>query len=402
MQLVETLQKKGAMRPRPFDDAEYARRLEVVKERMAAEGLDVLLCSNTASIGYLTGYDVTMPSGYSVLIVAADGTTTLHCSEIEGAAMLDSGKVDNIEVFDWFKAQSTGADLARILQDHGLGGGRIGVEMGFAETFSIGAFDTKSYLALADALPSAEFVDSTLLVMAVREIKTAAEIEHLKTAGTYTGAGLRAGVDAVAADVQDNVIAAAAFHGSLAAGSELMSIDPMVISGPRTGFMPHAVFRREVPGVDEPVYFELTGTHYRYNVPSMRTAVTGKPSAQVQAMADASMNTVRFLIENIKPGVSCDELAQEAGKQLYVVDGLYFHGSFGYSIGMGFQPHWTEAPLYIAVGSDRVLEEGMCFHLPICILVPGERGLGFSECITVTADGCELLTPMERFELAIR
>ena len=72
MDLLQTIREKGVSRPRPFDDAEYARRFKAVIERMAADGLDALICCNTASIGYLTGYDVTMPSGYSVLIVGAD------------------------------------------------------------------------------------------------------------------------------------------------------------------------------------------------------------------------------------------------------------------------------------------------------------------------------------------
>jgi Xaa-Pro aminopeptidase len=403
MNPVEMIKQKGVvMRPRPFDDAEYARRLDQVKERMAAEGLDVLICSNTANIGYLTGYDVTMPSCYSVLIVEADGTTTFHSPTNEAITMLDSGKVDHLEIFDWFEAQSTGHDLVRILQEKGIGDKRIGLEMGNPEVYSIGAFDTKSFLALQEGLPKAEFVEATLLVLGVREIKTEAELEYMRIAGTYTWAGLKAGIDTVGAGVPDNVVAAAAFNGALSAGSELMSIDPMVISGSRTGYFPHVVFRRDAPEAGEPVYFEMTGTHNRYNAPSMRTACTGKPSAEVQSMADASINMLRFLVENIKPGKSCDELARETQALGVGGDDVYFHGGYGYSIGMGFQPSWCEAPLYIAVDSDRTLEKGMCFHLVELLHIPGGRGVGFSESVTVTDTGCEVLTPMEGLELAVK
>ncbi len=79
------------------------------------------------------------------------------------------------------------------------------------------------------------------------------------------------------------------------------------------------------------------------------------------------------------------------------------HGGYGYSIGMSFQPTWTENPHYIAVGSETVLEPGMAFHLPCNAWVPAAKyGIGFSESIAVTADGCETLTPGTDRELAIR
>src|SRR5690242_6492741 len=41
----------------PFEMAEFARRLAVTKERMAAAGLDVLIVCDPANMNYLTGYD---------------------------------------------------------------------------------------------------------------------------------------------------------------------------------------------------------------------------------------------------------------------------------------------------------------------------------------------------------
>ena len=41
----------------PFEQAEYADRLRRVRERMAGQGLDVLIVSDPANMAYLTGYD---------------------------------------------------------------------------------------------------------------------------------------------------------------------------------------------------------------------------------------------------------------------------------------------------------------------------------------------------------
>ena len=41
----------------PFDDAEFARRLAAVKQRMSDRGIDLLLIADPANMNYLTGYD---------------------------------------------------------------------------------------------------------------------------------------------------------------------------------------------------------------------------------------------------------------------------------------------------------------------------------------------------------
>jgi Xaa-Pro dipeptidase len=401
VKLVDELMREPREPALAFTRDEYARRLHRARQAMAAEGIDVLLVTNTSNIGYLTGYDTTMPSGYTVLIVPESGDMTLHCSELEAPCMLLNGLVTDIEVFYWYEAQDTGSDLARVLNEHGCDGKRIGLEMGFAETFASGAFDTKSYLILAQELPRAEFVDATLLVLEVRLVKVPEELEYMRTAGTYGWAGLQAGLDAVTEGVTDSQIAAAAHQAILGAGSELMSIDPMVITGDRTGYMPHIAHRRVPMERGDTAYFEFTGTHNRYNAPSMRSAVVGPPSDQVKRLSEVAIETLELLLRHTAPGRTGDDVARDVKGPLDANPDVFFHGGYGYSIGMGFQPTWTENPVYIAEGAERELQPGMTFHLPICIWVPNGAGIGFSESIVVTESGCEPLTPNKALELRV-
>jgi Xaa-Pro dipeptidase len=402
VKLVDELKRNTREPALAFSRDEYARRLTRTRELMAEQGIDVLLCTNTSNIGYLTGYDTTMPSGYTVLIVPTSGDMTLHCSELEAPCMLLNGLVTDIEVFYWYEAQDTGSDLARVLNEHGHGGKRIGLEMGYPETFASGAFDTKSYITLTKDLPSGtEFVDATLLVLEVRLVKTAQELDYMRTAGTYTWAGLRGALDAVGEGVTDSEIAAAAHHAILGAGSELMSIDPMVITGDRTGYMPHIAHRRVPMKRGDAAYFEFTGSHNRYNAPSMRSAVVGPPSDEVKRLTEVAIETLELLLEHAGPGRTGHDVAQDVRGPLDANPDIFFHGGYGYSIGMGFQPTWTENPVYIAEGADRELVPGMCFHLPICIWIPNGQGIGFSESITITESGCEPLTPNLELELRV-
>lgn len=401
MKLIEELTREPIPSRLAFLPSEYDDRLRRVRANMQAAGMEVLLVSSTPSLGYLTGYDTTMPPGYTVGIVSLEGEVTLHCSELEAPCALLEGTIRDIEVFYWYEAQDTASDLARVLQERGHGQKRIGIEMGNAETFASGAMDVRSYLRLTDLLPEATFTDGTEIVLEARIRKSPAELAYMRKAGELTYAGLMASIDAVAEGRSENEVVAAGYAAMVGGGSELMSIDPMIMSGWRTGWMPHIAYKREVLEQGDPVYLEYSAAYRRYNAPSMRSAVVGQPSDGLRRLADASIATLNLLIDNIKPGRSGHDVARVAKRGLQSVPEAYFHGGFAYSIGMGFQPSWTENPMYVAEGVDRELEAGMTFHLPICIWVPRRYGIGFSESVVVSESGCELLTPGLRRELAI-
>jgi Xaa-Pro dipeptidase len=402
MKLVEELVKEPIPSRLAFPEREYEDRLRRVRKNMANADIEVLLISSTPSLGYLTGYDTTMSPGYTVAIVPLEGDITLHCSELEAPCALLESTMRDIEVFYWYEAKDTGTDLARVLQERGHGTRRIGLEAGNAETFASGAFDVRSYWRLKELLPDATFHDATEVVLEARIRKSPAELEYMRKAGEYTFAGLMASIDAVAEGRTENEVVAAGYQAMVSAGSELMSIDPMIMSGWRTGWMPHIAYKRERLQAGDPVYLEYSGSHRRYNAPSMRSAVVGEPSDGIRRLADASIATVGLLVENIRPGRTGHDVAQEAKKGLASVPEAFFHGGFAYSIGMGFQPSWTENPMYVADGIEREFEPGMTFHLPMCIWVPRQYGIGFSESVVVTETGCELLTPGGRRDLAVR
>ena len=404
MDLVEILSASPLPKELAFSEAEYAGRLARIQARMAENGIDVLIISSTPNLGYLTGYDCTMSCGYTMGILETTGDVALHASELEAPCALLFSTIRDIKQFYWYESEGTAAQLGQILLDRGADNKRIGLEMGNPETFASGAFDTESYIDLVTALPDASFVNATTLVLDVRMIKSAPEITYMKKAGALTGIGLKATLDVIAEGKTDNEIVAAGYGAMIAAGSELMSIDPMCTTGPRTGYMPHIPYKRVKLEQGHPIYLEYSGCYERYNAPGMRSACIGEPSDNLRRLSDASIATLELLLENIKPGRTGDDVAQIAKHGFdNAPEGVYFHGGYGYSIGMGFQPTWTENPRYIAEGSEIVLEPGMTFHLPICTWVPADKiGIGFSESIAVTETGCETLTSSGERGLAIR
>jgi Xaa-Pro aminopeptidase len=75
------------------------------------------------------------------------------------------------------------------------------------------------------------------------------------------------------------------------------------------------------------------------------------------------------------------------------MDTAYFHGLFGYSVGIGFPPGWYETLGFdIRADNERDLEAGMVFHVPVSLRLPGQFGVNQSQTVLITETGVDPLT----------
>lgn len=391
--LYESLLGQDFPQELAFPKETYAGRIEATRTAMTSEGLDALVVVHNANQAYLTGYDSHMSPSYAVTVVPADGPLILHCAELETPPALLHSVVDDIRIFDWTRARTTAEDLADVLREIGVAGGRIGIELRNDENFTMGAYDAASWLTLRRELPEAEMVDATHIILDQRLLKTPEELDLMRKAGEFGWAGISAAIEATHAGCSENEIAGAAYNGATAAGSELMSIDPMLMTGRHTGFVPHLPYRRRTVNEGDMVYLEMTGTFWRYNAPCMRSWVVGRASERQERLADAAIDVLETLMAEARPGRTGHDVAAVAAGRWKQVPGVHFHGGYGYAVGMCVQPSWCEQAVYLAEGADRELEPGMTFHLPIICCYPGELGVGFSETVVITETGAEVLGP---------
>ncbi len=78
-----------------------------------------------------------------------------------------------------------------------------------------------------------------------------------------------------------------------------------------------------------------------------------------------------------------------------IKDIIHFHYYFAYSVGIAFPPTWLESEAFgIKLDNHRPLEEGMVFHFPMTLRIKGEFGIGQSQTVIVTRDGCEVLSTL--------
>ncbi|HLV16352.1 MAG TPA: Xaa-Pro peptidase family protein, partial [Pseudomonas sp.] len=234
--------------------------------------------------------------------------------------------------------------------------------------------------------------DGGALLDAIRIVKTPAELDCLRESARITAAGLAAAEAVIAPGVTDNDIAAEGSRALLAAGSEFMSLQPIVTSGQRISII-HVNHKRRVIERGDPVFLEFGASFQRYTAPMMRTAVAGRATPQMQALRDVCREMFEALTAAMRPGNRFDDAARAAETVLAPhAERVFFSGVFGYAVGAQFPPSWVEGTGYIARGQAREFAEDMVFHLPLCLRRPGQWGIGLSDTVRITDGGAVPLT----------
>ena len=363
---------------------------------MAAQKIDVLLVHGVVDLCYLSGYQTLWPDAYACLVVPLEAPPFMQVGEVEASCAVLHGDIGDLVLLDWVGADAAPEQLANLLRARGFANSNIGVQAGRIEFGNRGPVDARLMDVLRSKLDTANFIDATYLMFDVRVVKSPAELSHMREAARISVTGMEAGVAAVEAGKSENDIAAVAAQVMIDAGSEFFSIDPIVNAGYRTGYF-HTTFKRHPICAGDAVQLEFGGCFHRYTSPQMRTVIVGKPSDLQQRVIDAELAAMDTLYNAVRAGRSTLDVAAEVSSVIGKLDReIYRSGHFGYSVGLGFPPTWTDGPAYLSDGRDIELKSGMTFHTPFSFRVPKQFVIGTSETIAVTDDGVEILTSKER------
>ncbi|HEY9118611.1 MAG TPA: Xaa-Pro peptidase family protein [Marinobacter sp.] len=378
----KTLARELRGRECPFPQAEYDRRLDGLRARMAADGVGALLLTDPSDLFYLTGYSTFEVSVHVALVVTA-GSLTLQVPSIETGPAMITTRVDNVIGYRWEGIGDVLEPLAQALDGHGT---MVGID------YWHGSLRQGVVESLKQRLPETRFVDASGMLKSLRIVKSAAEIDYLRQSARITGEGIEAAATAIQPGMTDNEIAAVGAEALLAGGSEFMSMQPIVTVGQRSSVI-HTNHKRCTVQEGDAVFLEFGAVWQRYTAPMMRTVVAGQPSARMRTVFDGCRRVVDALQAAMIPGRTFDSAARAAEEAMApLADEVFFSGVFGYTVGAQFPPSWVEGSGFIARGESAEFVQGMVFHLPICLRIPGQWGIGCSDTVLVGESGAEPLT----------
>lgn len=364
-----------------FPEEQLQERQQALLRTMEGIGLDAMLITSPAEIYWLTGYSTFEVSVHTALLFTPD-RLVIQVPSIETGPAVACTRVDDIRGYRWESMDDVVAPLADALE----GVRKLGLDA-WQASLRPGILD-----GIRAARPGLRIADAAGLLAGLRIVKSPAEIACLEESARMTEAGMRAAVAAVRPGTTDSAVAAAAAQALHAAGSEFMSMQPIVTTGRRSSVI-HMNHKRVEIAPGDPVFVELGSAFNRYTAPMMQTVIAGPPTERMRAVFDICRRVHDALCDTMKPGRTFGEAARAARSAMAPIESDVFHsGVFAYAVGAQFPPSWVEGTGYVADGVEREFEPDMVFHLPICLRLPGAWGIGCSDTVRVTENGAVPLT----------
>jgi Xaa-Pro aminopeptidase len=369
-----------------FGEAEHRGRLAAARRVLREAGLAGAIVVAPEHIFYLSGYDswVSVNSPQALILGTGDDEPTLVMRNVDLPLAYETTWVRDIRSYHLHR-DDVPALIARVLDEKGIGGGRIAIEtQTYALTHALG-------LALAQAVAPAELVDATELLGEIRVIKSAREMDYLREAARFANAGLAAARRAAKPGMTEIALSAEIESAIRKAGSDYWSIPVELASGPRTPGG-HATARERVLADGDLIHLEFAGVSRRYHAAAIHTFALGDPGERGREIYRLGLESLAAGIAATRIGAPVSAIEEASLEPLRKV-GLEHAATmrFGYGIGIAYPPIWLET-LQISRGFQRKLAANMVFVLHSCIELPDE-GIGVIQGGTyaLTDWGLELL-----------
>lgn len=375
-----------------FDRGEFADRIARARAALMRDNLAAILLFSQESHYYLTGFDTTGFVFFQCLVLTADDRPPVLLTrrpDLEQARRTST--IEDIRL--WYDAE--GADpsqeLQAILEEHGLRGARVGIELR-----SFGLTADKYELVRRRLDGWCNLVDASNLVRALRVVKSPAEIGYVRRAAELADDALVAMLDAAKPGAFEGVIAGAGSKVIFDGGGDPPPSGPVLGSGDRALLVRSATGFRHLDPVDQ-LTLEFAASYRHYCACLMRTVAIGKPDERQRAMFEVTRDALQAMTEAARPGRPLGEI-DDAHRRAYDAAGYgrFRMAACGYSLGASYRPTWMDVPPMLYSGNPMPAAPGMVLFLH-AILIDAERNLAMSagHTIAITETGREALSRLQ-------
>ncbi|HAQ22413.1 MAG TPA: peptidase M24 family protein [Acidimicrobiaceae bacterium] len=363
----------------------FEERLVLARNRMAVDGVDVLLLSAGADLPYFCGYEAMPLERLTMLVVPREGQATLVVPHLEAPRV-----VERPDVFD-LATWRDGEDPIGLVIDR-LPGGWNGKLVAAIGDQTWGGF----VVDLLNARPGLSFTRASKVTAPIRMVKDEAEVKALRSAA--------AAVDRILSEVQagevplvgrtEVEVAAQIGRRILDEGHSRINF-VIVASGPNAASPHHEPSEREIR-FGESVLFDIGGTMpgpggVGYCSDITRCVHLGEPQTEFADAYEVLRASQAAGVMAATIGTPCEEVDAVSRRVLEEAGyGRYFVHRLGH--GIGVEAH--EQPNLVA-GNNLPLDLGHVFSVEPGIYVPDRWGMRLEDIVVATADGPD---PLNRIE----
>ncbi len=376
-----------------FAPSEFAARRARLSAALAGMRLDGILLFSQSSMYWLTGYDSFGFCFFQCLYVGADGGTALLTRSADLRQARRTSDIADVRVWRDGAGAEPARDLARLLDDRGLGGRRLGVEFG---AHGLPYADGLRLAAALDGLVHTE--DATALVPALRVTKSEAEIANVRRAAALSDAADRAAVDLLAPGADEGAILAAQ-HAAIFGGGGEEPGNAFIIGSGGDALLCRSKAGRRRLDADDQITLEFAGAYRHYHAAIMRTHVVGRPKPLHAAYHAAAGEALAACEAELRPGRTAGDVFA-AHARVLDAHGLGAHrlNACGYSLGATFAPSWMDAPMFYDANPFVIPENGVFFLHMILMDSDSETAMCLGRTSLV---GARFAEPLNAADLAL-
>ena len=354
-----------------FSTAEYALRLQKLRQLMVHQQLDAVLLTSIHNIHYYSDFLYCAFGRPYGCLITQDKINTISANIDGGQPWRRSVSDANYIYTDWRQD-----NFFRCVQQLTKGlTGTIGIEFDH--------ISVERLHKLQHALPNLRTSDCSGTIMQLRMIKSAEEIAHITKATAIADLGGAACVEAIAEQVPEHEVALHATQTMVREiakqfpHSELMDTWTWFQSGINTDGAHNPVTTRKIQKGDilSLNCFPMIAGYY---VALERTLFFDHVDATSLKIWQVNCAVHRAGLELLKPGVRCCDVAQTLNK-IYAEHDLLHYRSFGYGHSFGVLSHYygREAGLELREDIDTILQPNMVVSMEPMLRIPdGEKGAG--------------------------
>ncbi len=371
-----------------FSADEMSRRLNRLRQHMAAERIDHVLFTSYHNVNYYSDFlycSFGRPYG---LVVAQDKAITISAN-IDGGQPWRRSFGDNVIYTDWQRD-----NFFRTVRQEIVDGGTVGVEHDH--------INLQNLEKLKAALPGSGFVDVGAACMKLRMIKSDEEIAVIKNGARIADIGGAACAEAIGVGVPEHEVALHATQSMVREiartypHAELMDTWTWFQSGINTDGAHNPVTSRKIERGDilSLNCFPMIAGYY---TALERTLFCEECSDEHLRLWMVNVEVHEAGLKLIKPGARCCDIAAELN-EIYQRYDLLQYRTFGYGHSFGVLSHYygREAGLELREDIETVLEPNMVVSMEPMIMLPeglpGAGGYREHDILVVSKDGAENIT----------
>lgn len=359
-----------------------SQKIERVRERMRALGVDALILGPGPDLTYLSGYVAHLSERLTALHLPLDSPETLYVPALEAPAARASGT--GVQIVAWDEHQDPVRLVASALEQQSATHIGVGDQLW-----------SRFLLRLQHTLPSARWSPASDVTAPVRLVKSSEEIDLLRRAGAAADRVWERVVQLPLTDLTERRVAVQIAELLEQEGLDGAAFN-IVASGPHSASPHHTPGDRRLQSGDI-VVMDYGGPLGGYHSDITRTLCIGRPTDDQRRVHAAVKEAQERGVRAVRPGAMASDVDSATRSCLEEVGlGDYFIHRTGH--GLGLEVH---EPPYIIAGNDERLREGMVFSVEPGAYIPGAFGIRIEDIVVVTVGGCERLNNASRELVAL-